>query len=139
MQQGVLQLALTWDGQQIATAEVASTRPAAGGLRGLPVARALEIIRRLFSICLCAQAAAARPALPAARGTLRHRVELDGDRLARHVTVAPTDWNFHPQVAFVRELGGGPARTRAEAGMAARCLALALDPCVPSELVVKDA
>ena len=132
MQQGVLQLALTWDGQQIAAAEVASTRPAADGLRGLPVARALEIIPRLFSICRCAQEAAAR-------GTLLHRVELDGDRIARYVIVAPTDWNFHPPGAFVHELGGSPARTRAEAGMAARRLALALDPCVPCELAVKDA
>jgi Ni,Fe-hydrogenase I large subunit len=35
-----------------------------------------------------------------ARGTLLHRVELDGDRVARYAIVAPTEWNFHPQGAF---------------------------------------
>lgn len=74
-----------------------------------------------------------------ARGTLLHRVELDGDRIARYLIVAPTEWNFHPQGAFVRELGGSPARTRAEALLAARRVALSLDPCVPCELAVNDA
>ncbi|RDE51323.1 MAG: hypothetical protein DVS81_06360 [Candidatus Accumulibacter meliphilus] len=74
-----------------------------------------------------------------ARGTLLHRVELDGDRVARYAIVAPTEWNFHPQGAFVREMTGRPAATRAEAALAARRLALALDPCVPFAVTVKDA
>ncbi len=74
-----------------------------------------------------------------ARGTLLHRVELDGDRVARYAIVAPTEWNFHPQGAFVREMSGRPAATRAEAVLAARRLALSLDPCVPFEVTVRDA
>lgn len=74
-----------------------------------------------------------------ARGTLLHRVELDGDRVARYAIVAPTEWNFHPQGVFVREMTGRPAATRAEALLAGRRLALSLDPCVLFEVTVKDA
>lgn len=74
-----------------------------------------------------------------ARGCLLHRVEVDGDRAATYVIVAPTEWNFHPQGAFVRELVGRPAATRAAALIAARRQAVLLDPCVPHEVVVEDA
>ena len=74
-----------------------------------------------------------------ARGTLLHRIELEGERVARYVIVAPTEWNFHPQGAFVREIGATPARTRAEAVTAASRLALSLDPCVPFEVRFDDA
>ena len=69
MEQGVLQLTLRWDGGHILAAGVASTRPAvARVLRGLPLARVLEFVPRLFSLCRCAQDAAARLSLQAARG-----------------------------------------------------------------------
>lgn len=74
-----------------------------------------------------------------ARGTLLHRVELDDDRIAHYTIVAPTEWNFHPQGAFVREMTGRSAATRAEAELLARRLALSLDPCVPFEVVIADA
>ncbi|MBL8373469.1 MAG: nickel-dependent hydrogenase large subunit, partial [Candidatus Accumulibacter sp.] len=52
MEPGSLELTLTWDGKQIVAAEVVSTRPAvARALSGLPVARVLEFIPRLFSLC----------------------------------------------------------------------------------------
>jgi len=70
---------------------------------------------------------------------LLHRVELDGDRVARYAIVAPTEWNFHPQGAFVREMTGRQVETPAEALLAARRLALSLDPCVPFEVTVNDA
>lgn len=48
MQAGSLELTLAWDGTQIVAAEVNSTRPPlARALRGLPVARVLEVVPRL--------------------------------------------------------------------------------------------
>jgi Ni,Fe-hydrogenase I large subunit len=74
-----------------------------------------------------------------ARGTLLHQIQLDGDRIGRYVIVAPTEWNFHPQGAFVREIDSRPAVTRAKAAMAARRLVVSLDPCVACELRIRDA
>ena len=65
-----------------------------------------------------------------ARGSLLHRVELAGDGVAHYLMVAPTEWNFHPQGAFVREISGCPATSRRAAQAAAERLALSLDPCV---------
>jgi Ni,Fe-hydrogenase I large subunit len=74
-----------------------------------------------------------------ARGTLLHQIQLDGDRIGRYVIVAPTEWNFHPQGSFVREIDARPAANRAKAVMAARRLVLSLDPCVACELRIRDA
>ena len=69
MEQGVLQLTLSWDGEQIVAAGVVSTRPTLLRLLcGLPAARVSEFIPRLFSLCRCAQETAARLSLQAARG-----------------------------------------------------------------------
>jgi Ni,Fe-hydrogenase I large subunit len=61
-----------------------------------------------------------------------HRVELDGDRVARYAIVAPTEWNFHPQGASVREMTGRPAATRGEAALAAHRLPWPSIPACPS-------
>lgn len=74
-----------------------------------------------------------------ARGTLLHRIQLEGDRVGQYVIVAPTEWNFHPQGAFVRGIGACPAASRTDAAMRARRLALSLDPCVPYEVRINDA
>lgn len=74
-----------------------------------------------------------------ARGTLLHRVELDGERVGAYQIVAPTDWNFHPQGAFVHEIIGCPVTSHDDALMAAGRLALSLDPCVPCSWRVDDA
>ena len=71
-----------------------------------------------------------------ARGLLLHLMQVNDGRVGRYVIVAPTEWNFHPQGAFVREMTGCPATSLAEAETAARRLALALDPCVAYEVVV---
>ncbi|HCV13111.1 MAG TPA: hypothetical protein DGC76_05325 [Candidatus Accumulibacter sp.] len=65
-----------------------------------------------------------------ARGSLLHRVELAEDRVLQYLIVAPTEWNFHPRGAFVREISGCPASSRRAARFAADSLALSLDPCV---------
>lgn len=74
-----------------------------------------------------------------ARGLLLHLTQVKDGRVGRYVIVAPTEWNFHPQGAFVGEIVGSPAATRDEAEMLARRLTLALDPCVGYEVVVEHA
>lgn len=74
-----------------------------------------------------------------ARGMLLHRTELDGERVVSHLIIAPTEWNFHPRGAFVREISGCSASTRLAAQRAAGRLALSLDPCVPCALRLVDA
>lgn len=74
-----------------------------------------------------------------ARGVLLHLIQVNDGRVARYVMVAPTEWNFHPRGAFVGELVGKAAATRAEAALLAGRLALALDPCVAWEVRVEDA
>lgn len=73
-------------------------------------------------------------AVETARGTLIHRLVLEGGRVARYRIVAPTEWNFHPLGDFTRGLVGTPARDEGEARQAAALLAHALDPCVAYEV-----
>lgn len=84
-------------------------------------------------------AGAGLAAVETARGVLIHRAELDGDTVRRYRVVAPTEWNFHPQGAFVRGLAGIPARDESAVRRAAALLAHALDPCVAYDLKVKHA
>ena len=74
-----------------------------------------------------------------ARGSLLHRLELAGDGVAHYQIVAPTEWNFHPQGAFVREISGCPASSRRAAQLAGERLALSLDPCVAFSCRLIDA
>ena len=73
-----------------------------------------------------------------ARGVLLHLMQVNDGRVGRYVIVAPTEWNFHPQGAFIREITGYPAASRADAELAAHRLALALDPCVAYEIVLHE-
>lgn len=73
--------------------------------------------------------------VPTARGVLAHRVVLAGDgRVAAYQIVAPTEWNFHPQSAWLNALVGLPAKDPAEAEHWLKGWVLALDPCVPARL-----
>ena len=72
-----------------------------------------------------------------ARGVLLHLIQVNDGTVGGYVIVAPTEWNFHPQGAFVREMSGLRVASAAEAELAARRLALALDPCVAYEVDVK--
>lgn len=74
-----------------------------------------------------------------ARGLLLHLTQVNDRRVGHHVIVAPSEWNFHPQGACVRELAGQPAASRVEATMLARQRALALDPCINYEVMIEDA
>lgn len=63
-----------------------------------------------------------------ARGRLAHWVRLADGRVAEYRTVAPTEWNFHPDGPLARGLTGAPAGPdlQERAGL----LVAALDPCV---------
>ena len=78
-------------------------------------------------------------AVETARGTLIHSVAIEDGRVGSWRIVAPTEWNFHPQGAFVRGLRGTLAESEERAHAAARRLAFALDPCVASEVTVAHA
>lgn len=73
-----------------------------------------------------------------ARGLLMHAVRIDGERIAEYAIIAPTEWNFHPEGAFVREALDTETASSAAAPLRLRALALALDPCLPFELRLLD-
>jgi Ni,Fe-hydrogenase I large subunit len=68
------------------------------------------------------------------RGLLAHVVSLERGAVVRWRTVAPTEWNFHPQGPLAQALLGLPAE-----GLAQRAaLAVsALDPCVGYEVRIR--
>jgi coenzyme F420-reducing hydrogenase alpha subunit len=68
------------------------------------------------------------------RGALAHVVTVEQGVVARWRTVAPTEWNFHPEGPLVLELRGLPTE-----GLAARAaLAVtALDPCVGYDVQIQ--
>ncbi|HNJ09057.1 MAG TPA: hydrogenase, partial [Plasticicumulans sp.] len=65
-----------------------------------------------------------------ARGTLTHRVALDGPLVTGWRVLAPTEWNFHPRGPLADAIATLPAQSDADATRAAETLAAALDPCV---------
>lgn len=73
-----------------------------------------------------------------ARGPLCHRVVLDSGRVADYQVIAPTEWNFHPQSAWLAHLRGAGAETPEIAENLLRLWALALDPCVPVSITLNN-
>ncbi len=62
-----------------------------------------------------------------ARGRLAHHVEIRAGKVARWLTVAPTEWTFHPLGVVQEALKGAPAL---DLQRRAGWLVAALDPCV---------
>jgi hypothetical protein len=69
-----------------------------------------------------------------ARGPLAYYVEVEGGRVRLLRSVAPTEWNFHPNGPFVAALKTAPEV--AEPVAAARLLAASFDPCVPFDIAL---
>ena len=78
-------------------------------------------------------------AVETARGTLVHRVALVDGTVRRWRIVAPTEWNFHPEGAYVRGLVGLDAPDAQTARRAGELLACSLDPCVEYKVAVGHA
>jgi len=69
-----------------------------------------------------------------ARGALMHYVRIDhaggAEKVAEYLTIAPTEWNFHPQGTLVSGLTGVRAADEEQLMEIARNWVLSLDPCV---------
>ncbi|MBI4998372.1 MAG: hypothetical protein HZC22_16060 [Rhodocyclales bacterium] len=70
-----------------------------------------------------------------ARGTLLHRLVLDGERIADYEIIAPTDVHFAAGGDAARWLEKLKGLSHSEAERQALLLVLAFDPCVPWELI----
>ena len=64
-----------------------------------------------------------------ARGPLAYVVEVADGRVRMLRSVAPTEWNFHPDGPFMAALDAAPRVP--DPALAARLLAASFDPCVP--------
>jgi hypothetical protein len=69
-------------------------------------------------------------AVRTARGLLLHRVRLAAGRVQNYLTVAPTEWNFHPRGALTAGLQGLQVGARSRLAQLAGLHVLSLDPCV---------
>ncbi len=74
-----------------------------------------------------------------ARGMLLHFVRIESDRIAEYLTVAPTEWNFHPQGALVNGLTGLKVNDAERLMRTAKIFVLSLDPCVENEIEISYA
>jgi hypothetical protein len=68
--------------------------------------------------------------LRTARGMLLHYVCIKSDRVAEYLTVAPTEWNFHPQGALASGLAGLKENDAERLMETVKNYVLSLDPCV---------
>jgi len=102
-------------------------RAVAARLRdGEPVARDASVLRGYGS---------GVGVVDTARGRLVHAIVVDDGHVIAWRTVAPTEWNFHPDGPFTQGLVGQSAE-----GIAARAtlLAASLSPCVPFSVRVEE-
>jgi Ni,Fe-hydrogenase I large subunit len=74
-----------------------------------------------------------------ARGMLLHFVRIEADRIAEYLTVAPTEWNFHPQGALANGLIGLEENDAEQLMRTAKTFVLSLDPCVEYEIELSHA
>ena len=65
-----------------------------------------------------------------ARGMLMHYVRIGVGRVAEYLTIAPTEWNFHPQGALVTGLTGLKENDVERLMDTVKTYVLSLDPCV---------
>lgn len=71
-----------------------------------------------------------------ARGLLLHWVQLKAGRVQDYLTVAPTEWNFHPHGALAAGLQDMSAENKDKLMQQAESCVLSLDPCVEYEMMV---
>lgn len=74
-----------------------------------------------------------------ARGMLLHLVRIEAGQVAQYLTVAPTEWNFHPQGALARDLGGLKESNMERLMKTVKHYVLSLDPCVEYEIEIAHA
>jgi len=74
-----------------------------------------------------------------ARGMLLHLVRIEAGQVARYLTVAPTEWNFHPQGALASDLDGLKENNAERLMQTVKYYVLSLDPCVEYEIEIAHA
>jgi len=74
-----------------------------------------------------------------ARGMLMHYVRIETERVAEYLTVAPTEWNFHPQGALACGLTGLKEHDAEQLMKTVNKYVLSLDPCVEYEIGLSHA
>ena len=74
-----------------------------------------------------------------ARGMLLHYVRIETERVAEYLTVAPTEWNFHPQGALASGLTGLKESDAERLMDTVKNYVLSLDPCVEYEIELSHA
>ncbi len=74
-----------------------------------------------------------------ARGMLLHYVRIESERVAEYFTVAPTEWNFHPQGALASGLTGLKESDAERLMETVKHYVLSLDPCVEYEIEIAHA
>jgi len=74
-----------------------------------------------------------------ARGLLLHYVVLEQERVGAYRILAPTEWNFNPEGALMRELSMVQAHDEATLRDQAKLSVVALDPCVEFDVRVNHA
>lgn len=72
-----------------------------------------------------------------ARGMLLHRARVEAGKVSDYLTVAPTEWNFHPNGALAAWLRGAKFNHREALMQRINLEVLSLDPCVPFEIALK--
>jgi Ni,Fe-hydrogenase I large subunit len=70
---------------------------------------------------------------------LLHYVRIEAGRIAEYLTVAPTEWNFHPQGSLVSGLIGLKESDEERLMGTVKSYVLSLDPCVEYEIEISHA
>ena len=81
----------------------------------------------------------AMAAIETARGCLVHDVALSDGVISHYAILAPTEWNFHPESAWIRRLEGAlnsvPKLPVDDIQRIVHAWAMTIDPCVPIRLI----
>ena len=137
----------TWQGRPAETGALARESRPDASLAGRLRARLADLARRVEALDDPTPLVIGVPTggggiagCATARGLLFHRAAIENGTIRSYLVVAPTEWNFHPDSAWVGSLVGLPAETPEIAENALRRWVLALDPCVPAtiELAKED-
>jgi len=71
-----------------------------------------------------------------ARGTLLHYVNIQAEQIVDYLTIAPTEWNFHPNGPLTSGLTGLKESDVVSLMETVKFFVLSLDPCVEYEIEV---
>jgi coenzyme F420-reducing hydrogenase alpha subunit len=133
-----------WDGEVFETGAFSRHPRANNGLLARFLAHLSELRQAVAALCLLENQVSEPPELisgegiaeiEAVRGRLIHRVVVCDEKVSAWRILAPTEWNFHSNGAFVRGLLG--VKLTDDLAWKAEMLAVAIDPCVAVKIRVE--